>query len=315
MRKPLLHFFLTMKRKLHPPTILSISSVHQLLNLKKPTNPLVSVINLADTTIDVAEIERSLAYNFYSIALKKKCEGFHYGHQHYDFDEGVMSFIAPQQVIHLEESVSQKPEGLLLIVHPDFFQNYPLATTIRSYGFFSYAVHEGLYLSETEERLVTDMMNNIRREIVSSIDSFTQDLIVSHIELLLKYCDRFYHRQFLTRKMASNDLLIKFENHLNSYVNEESLIEKGLPTVQELASHLNVSPNYLTDMLRALTGQSTQQHIQNKIIERAKAMLSTTDLSINEIAFSLGFDYPQSFQRLFKSRTKTSPLEYRNSFN
>lgn len=304
-----------MKRKPHPPSILSISTVHQLLKLKKPSNPLVSVIDLSDTNIDAEEIERSLTYNFYSIALKKNCDGFHYGQRYYDFDEGVMSFIAPQQVIHLEESVRPKPEGLLLIVHPDFFQNYPLATTIISYGYFSYAVHEALHLSEAEEQLVMDMMNNIRREIASSIDSFTQDLIVSHIDLLLKYCDRFYHRQFITRKMANNDLLIRLEEHLNGYFNGESLSGKGLPTVQYLASQLNVSPNYLTDMLRTLTGQSTQQHIQSKIIERAKAMLSTTDLSVSEIAYSLGFDYPQSFHRLFKNYTKTSPLDYRNLFN
>jgi len=304
-----------MKKKQHPPTILSISTVHKLLNLNKPVNPLVSVIDLADTHIDVEEIEQSLTYNFYVITLKKNCDGFRYGQQHYDFEEGVMSFMAPQQVINLEESVHQKAEGIMLIVHPDFFRNYPLATTIRSYGFFSYAVHEALHLSETEEQMIVEMMNNIRREISSSIDSFTQDLIVSHIDLLLKYCDRFYHRQFLTRKMASNDLLIKFENYLNSYFNEGNLIEKGLPTVQHLASLLNVSPNYLTDMLRTLTGQSTQQYIQNKIIEQAKIMLSTTKLSVSEIAYSLGFDYPQSFQRLFKNYTKISPLEYRNTFN
>lgn len=310
-----------MKRKPHTPAILSISKVHQLLKLKKPTNPLVSVIDIAETNMDVKEIESTVTYNFYSITLKKNCDGFGYGQQHYDFDEGVMSFIAPQQVIHvpskqdLEEAVRPKPEGLMLIVHPDFFQHYPLATTIRSYGYFSYATHEALHLSETEEHLVKDMMKNIGREIVSAIDLFTQDLIVSHIELLLKYCDRFYHRQFITRKMANNDLLIKLEALLNSYFNEENLVEKGLPTVQYLASQLNVSPNYLSDMLRALTGQSTQQHIQGKIIERAKAMLSTTDLSVSEIAYSLGFDYPQSFQRLFKNCTKTSPLEYRNSFN
>ena len=304
-----------MKRKSHPVEILSISKVHQMLNLKKPANPLVSVIDLADTNIGAEEIERSLAYNFYSVALKKNCEGFRYGQQHYDFDEGVMSFIAPQQVMHLDEAVHPKPEGIMLIVHPDFLTSHPLAATIASYGFFSYATHEALHLSETEEKLIADILSNIRREIVSSIDSFTQDLIVSHIDLLLKYCDRFYNRQFITRKMANNDLLIKFEAQLNSCFNEENLVEKGLPTVQYLASQLNLSPNYLTDMLRALTGQSTQQHVQNKIIERSKTMLSTTDLSVSEIAYSLGFDYPQSFQRLFKSLTKTSPLEYRNSFN
>ncbi|MVT12232.1 helix-turn-helix domain-containing protein [Chitinophaga tropicalis] len=303
-----------MKRKSHPPTILSISSVHQLLKLKKPSNPLVSVIDLADANIEEKEIEQSLTDNFYSVALKKNCDGFRYGQQYYDFNEGIMSFVAPQQVVHIEAGFT-KAEGLMLIVHPDFFQHYPLAAKIRSFGYFSYAAHEALHLSEREEQQVMDIMNSIRSEIATPIDSFTQDLIVSQIDVLLTYCDRFYHRQFITRKMASNDLLIKFEDHLNSYFNGEKLTEKGLPTVPYLASQLNVSPNYLTDMLRALTGQSTQQHIQNKIIELAKEMLSTTDLSVSEIAYSLGFDYPQSFQRLFKNYTKTSPLEYRNSFN
>lgn len=304
-----------MKKKQDPLTILSISTVHKLLNLNKPENPLVSVIDLADTYIDVEEIEQSLTYNFYAITLKKNCDGFRYGQQFYDFEEGTMSFMAPQQVVNLEESAHQKAEGIMLIVHPDFFRNYPLATTIRSYGFFSYAVHEALHLAEAEEQMIVEMMNNIRREIASSIDLFTQDLIISHIDLLLKYCDRFYHRQFLTRKMVSNDLLSKFEHHLNRYFDEGNLVEKGLPTVQYFASLLNVSPNYLTDMLRGLTGQGTQQHIQNKIIEQSKILLSTTQLSISEIAYAMGFNYPQSFQRLFKNHTEISPLEYRKSFN
>jgi AraC-like DNA-binding protein len=301
-----------MKKKSSPPTLVSISALHQMMDLKKPTHPLVSVIDLKEVYGRSDKIEQTLAYNFYSIAIKKNFEGkLRYGQQYYDFEEGVMVFIAPQQVMHFDVSTLPQVEGQMLIVHPDFFKGYPLATTIRSYGFFDYATNEALHLSEAEEQLVTNMMTNIHREIVSSIDAFTQDLIVSHIDLLLKYCNRFYNRQFITRKAVNDDLLIKLEAQLNACLDGN----KGLPTVQYLAAQLNVSPNYLSDMLRALTGQSTQQHIQSRVIERAKELLSTTDLSVSEISYSLGFDYPQSFHRLFKNYTKTSPLGYRNSFN
>ncbi|AZA76460.1 AraC family transcriptional regulator [Chryseobacterium sp. G0186] len=304
-----------MKNKINPPQVLTISKVHQLLKIKKPTNPLVSVIDLSTITIDTDEIEKKISYNFFSIALKKNCDGFGYGQQHYDFNEGVMSFIAPEQIISPDKKVDIQPEGMLLIVHPDFFRHYPLAKIIRSYGFFFYEVNEGLYLSESENEMVIEIMKNISKEISNSIDAFTQDLIVSHIELLLKYCDRFYNRQFLTRKMVTSDILAKVEDLLDQCFTEKDLKLHGVPTVNFLASKMNMSPNYLTDMLRTLTGKTTQQHIQNKIIEKAKILLSTTNLTVSEIAYSLGFDYPQSFQRLFKNLAKTSPLEFRNNYN
>jgi AraC-like DNA-binding protein len=272
---------------------------------------LVSVIDLSQTALDVDELERTLSYHFYSISLKRNCAGFLYGQRHYDFDDGIMSFVAPRQVIHLEESVPPRPMGLLLVVHPDFFQRYPLAATIKSYGFFSYAIHEGLRLSEAEDHMVVDLMKSIDREVGASTDSFTQDLVVSYIDLLLKHCNRFYHRQFLAQQVANGDLLLKLEEHLNRYFDKDRRSGDGLPTVQFLASQLNLSPNYLSDLLLALTGQSTRQHIQNKILERAKIMLSMTDLSVSEIAYSLGFDYPQSFHRLFRSKTHQSPREFR----
>lgn len=304
-----------MKNKVNIPQVLSISKVHQLLGLDKPTNPLVSVIDLSKISIDTNEIEKTISYNFFSIALKKNCDGFGYGQQHYDFDDGVMSFIAPHQIISPNKTIDLQPEGWLLIVHPDFIRNYQLSRLIRTYGFFFYEVHEGLYLSEAENILVTQLIHNIGKEISNSIDAFSQDLIVSHIELLLKYSDRFYHRQFLTRKMATSDILVKFEDLLESCFSEHDLNSIGVPNVNYLASKMNMSPNYLTDMLRTLTGQTTQQHLQNKIIEKAKILLSTTNLSIGEIAYSLGFEYPQSFQRLFKNLTDISPLKFRNQFN
>lgn len=300
------------KRTLHH--IHSVSALHSMLSLKKPTHPLVSVIDLSTITTSVQEIEQSLSYGFYSIALKRNFEGkVRYGQQYYDFHEGVMTFIAPQQVIHLEGDSPTKVEGFMLIVHPDFFHSYSLAAKIKEYGFFSYATHEALHLSSAEEEMVLDMMKNIDKEISSPvIDAFTQDLIVSHLELLLNYCNRFYNRQFITRRTANTDILIKLEQLLDQHFKSQ---QPEMPTVQYIASQLNLSPNYLSDMLRVQTGQSTQQHIQNKMIDIAKEKLTTTNLSVSEIAYELGFEYVQSFNRLFKGKTNQSPLEYRQSFN
>lgn len=292
----------------------SVSALHNMLNLKKPTHPLVSVIDLGTIASSVQETEQSLLYGFYSIALKKNFDAkIRYGQQYYDFHEGVMTFVAPQQVIHVEANSPTKVEGFMLIVHPDFFNSYPLAAKIKEYGFFSYAIHEALHLSSVEEKMVFDMMKNIDKEISSLvIDVFTQDLIVSHIELLLNYCNRFYNRQFITRRTANTDILIKLEQLLDKHFKSNGT---QIPTVQYIASELNLSPNYLSDMLRVQTGQSTQQHIQNKMIDIAKEKLTTTNLSVSEIAYELGFEHVQSFNRLFKSKTNQSPLEYKQSFN
>jgi AraC family transcriptional activator of pobA len=292
----------------------SVSALHSLLSLKKPTHPLVSVLDLSTVATPVHEIEQALSYGFYTIALKRNFEGkVRYGQQYYDFHEGVMSFIAPQQVLHLGPDSPTQVEGVMLIVHPDFFQSYALAAKIKEYGFFSYATHEALHLSSAEEEMVLDMMKNIDKEISSPVmDAFTQDLIVAHVELLLQYCNRFYHRQFLTRRTANTDLLIKLEHLLDQHFKSQPA---EMPTVQALAGQLNLSPNYLSDMLRVQTGQSTQQHIQNKMLEVAKEKLTTTNLSVSEIAYGLGFEHVQSFNRLFKGKTHQSPLEYRQSFN
>jgi AraC-like DNA-binding protein len=201
------------------------------------------------------------------------------------------------------------------VIHPDFIQNYSLSKNIKGYGYFSYAVNEALHLSEKEEIMVSAIMQNIKQEYHSVIDNYSQDVIVSQIELLLNYANRFYNRQFITRKNAGNDLLTKMEALLEEYFSGNQVQEFGLPSVQYIAGQLNISPNYLSDMLRSLTGQSTQQHIQAKLIEKAKTILSTTSLSVSEIAYQLGFEYPQSFSKLFKNKTNISPLEFRHNFN
>ena len=299
-----------------PDKIVSITAAHNLLRLKKPLHPLISVIDLDDIDIMPESIQHAIFTDFYVIALKKDCAGkCKYGQQYYDFEEGIMYFIAPNQVFQFEDIVVSKVKGKVLIIHPDFLQGYPLAAGVKEYGYFSYSSNEALHLSEREERMIIEIMDNIRHETEANMDAFTQDLLVSNIDLLLKYCNRFYNRQFLTRKKANNDLLSKLEELLDDYFRNDKLAVDGIPTVQLIAQALNLSPNYLSDMLRTYTGQTTQQHVQNKLIEKAKELLSTTGLSVSEIAYQLGFEHPQSFHRLFKNQTSVSPVQFRESFN
>ncbi|MGV0757243.1 helix-turn-helix domain-containing protein [Empedobacter brevis] len=299
-----------------PAKIASISALHQFLGLKSPSNPLISVFNFDDVKLNTETILSTITTDFYVIALKKDCAGgkCKYGQNYFDFDEGIMYFIAPHQVLQFEDVLLNSVRGFVMVVHPDFLQSYPLATKIKDYGYFSYTSNEALFLSEKEEKSIFDIIENVQSEINTNMDAFTQDLLVSNIDLLLKYCDRFYNRQFLTRKKNNNDLLSKLENLLDDYFKND-LIENGIPSVQFFAEKLNLSPNYLSDMLRVQTGQTTQQHIQNRVIEKAKELLSTTHLSVSEIAYQLGFEHPQSFHRLFKKFSTLSPLEYRASFN
>lgn len=300
-----------------PIKVSSISAMHQALGLKRPSNPLISVFNFDDVKLEPETILSTVITDFYVVALKKDCAGgkCRYGQQYYDFDEGIMYFIAPNQVLQFEDILLNSVKGFVLVVHPDFLQGYPLASKVKDYGFFSYSANEALFLSEKEEKSIMDIIDNVEQEIDANMDSFTQDLLVSNLDLLLKYCDRFYNRQFLTRKKVNNDLLSKLEALLDEYFKNDHLIINGIPTVHFVAEKLNLSANYLSDMLRVQTGQTTQHHIQNKLIEKAKELLSTTEMSVSEIAYQLGFEHPQSFHRLFKNRTSFSPLEFRASFN
>jgi AraC family transcriptional activator of pobA len=300
-----------------PVKVSSISALHQFLGLKKPSNPLISVFDFEEVNLEPETILSAITTDFYVVALKKDCAGgkCRYGRQYYDFDEGIMYFIAPHQVLQFEDVLLNGVKGFVLVFHPDFLQSYPLASKMKDYGYFSYRSNEALHLSEREEQSVMDIIGNVSREIDANMDAFTQDLLVSNIDLLLKYCDRFYNRQFLTRKKANTDLLTRLEALLDDYFKNERMLEKGIPTVQHIADELHLSPNYLSDMLRVQTGQTTQQHIQDRVIEKAKELLSTTPMSVSEIAYYLGFEHPQSFHRLFKNRTSVSPLEFRASFN
>jgi AraC-like DNA-binding protein len=300
----------------HPHRVKSISEFHEFRDLPKPEHPLVSVYNFEDLKYLNKEEPKSLILDFYSIALKRNANAkMRYGQQEYDFKEGVLLFIAPGQVFSIEGNSELQHTGHSLLIHPDFLWNTPLAQKIKQYEYFGYAVHEALHLSDKEEKMIIDIMKNIQQEYQSNIDKFSQDVIIAQIELLLTYSERFYNRQFITRKINNHEILARLEKLLEEYFNNDSIIKKGIPTVQYIAENLNVSPNYLSGLLKHLTGQSTQQHIHNKLIEKAKEKLSTTNLSVSEIAFELGFEHQQSFSKLFKTKTNVSPLEFRQSFN
>jgi AraC family transcriptional regulator, transcriptional activator of pobA len=254
--------------------------------------------------------------NFYKISYRPKHSGkVRYGQRYYDFDEGGLLFASPGQIIGSDHIDTGSCSDYTLLIHPDFLWNYPLAKKIKQYGFFSYSANEALHLSEEEKAAIISIFKMIEAELNSRIDEFSQDVMIAHIELLLNYANRFYKRQFITRKIINNDLLVKLEDLLTDYFNNETSPSQGLPTVQYLAEQLHLSPGYLSDMLRSLIGQNAQQYIHEKLIERSKELLSTTSLSVSQIAFQLGFEHSQSFSKFFKLKAKLSPLQFRQSFN
>ena len=296
----------------------SLSEFHRYSNLPKPEHPLISLVDYSKVNYPTDSDEIKWVQEFYSIGLKRNVsEKFNYGQQPYDFNEGVLSFVAPQQILNIQinQNIEIKSSGWLLLIHPDFLWNTPLAKIIKNYDFFGYAVNEALFLSEKEENIIIDILKNIQREYQANIDKFSENIIITQVELLLNYAERYYERQFITRKINNHQILVKLEEKLDSYFNSSDILINGVPTVTQVANDLNLSPNYLSSMLKIISGQSTQQHIQNKIIEKAKEKLSTNELSISEIAYELGFEYPQSFSKLFKQKTNQSPMAFRARFN
>ncbi|KGE16054.1 helix-turn-helix domain-containing protein [Sphingobacterium deserti] len=295
----------------------SIAEFHAFCNLPNPEHPLISVIDYSKVAYPFDETNVKWVQNFYTIGLKRNVHGkFNYGQQQYDFNSGILSFIAPAQFLKLEIDLNMvvEPTGWLLLIHPDFLWSTVLAKKIKSYDFFQYAVNEALFLSDREENIIVEILLNIEKEYQSNMDKFSQELIIAQLDMLLIYSERFYERQFLTRRKSNFELLERFEQVLTDYFKNGTSIAGGIPTVTEIAERLNISPNYLGTLLRLHTQQSTQQHIQNKLIDCAKEQLSSTDLSISEIAYALGFEHPQSFSKLFKSKTSQTPLEFRQLF-
>jgi AraC family transcriptional regulator, transcriptional activator of pobA len=301
-----------------PYHIKTIAEYHRLMGLSKPEHPLISVIKFEDVIVISGDKPNSITHYFYSIALKRNAHGkMKYGQEDFDFDEGIMHFMSPKQVLSMENAPKEALEhsGWLLLIHPDFLWHTPLAKKIKEYAYFGYNVNEALHLSEKEEKMVIGIIQNIAQEYHSNIDALSQDIIIAQLELLLTYSERFYQRQFITRKISNHTLLSNLEDLLTEYFKGDDLENKGIPTVPYIAKALNVSPNYLSRLLNLLTGQSTKQFIHDKLMDLAKEKLSTTDLSVSEIAFALGFEHPQSFGKLFKQKNNVSPLEFRASFN
>lgn len=300
-----------------PIRIKTISEYHRFMELPRPEHPLVSVTRFEDIKRQ-CEAPISRVMDFYSIAIKRNFNvKMKYGQQAYDFDEGILFCMSPGQVLRVTNAHTQtsKPTGWHLLFHPDLIWNTPLAKNIKKYAYFDYAVNEALFLSPKEEELLIDIMQRIDQECRSNTDHFSQDVIIAQLELLLTYTERFYHRQFITRKNSNHQVLDRLEQVLSDYFNSERLTQDGLPSVTDVAEKLNISPNYLSGLLKVLTGQSTQQHIHEKLIEKAKERLSTTTLTVSEIAYELGFEHPQSFSKLFKTKTSLSPIEFRQAFN
>lgn len=289
----------------------TIAELMRGMDMPPPLHPMVAVVNYDITKISRENAGRTFLIDFYKISFKQNFRGqVKYGQGHYDFEEGGLAFLAPNQRVTMTGEESSY-EGYTLYFHADLIRNYPLGKNIDQYGFFAYAVSEALFLSDKEKKIISALFENILTELNNNIDAFSQDVLVAQIELLFHHSNRFYNRQFLTRKVIHNDLISQMNSFLITRFSNHT---DGLPTVQEVADHLHVSPRYLADMLKTLTGQSTQQHIHDKLIEKAKSMLSTTNRNIAEIAYQLGFEHPQSFNKLFKRITGFSPGVFRQSF-
>lgn len=293
----------------------SLSQLHKAMGQPAPPHPLISIMNYGDAHFDPKDFEQGIILNFYKISFKTSFSGkLRYGQGYYDFEEGGMSFIAPGQILRMQDEEADY-SGMTLHIHPDFLRPYPLNRTIKQYGFFSYSAAEALYLSEKEKNTILSVYQFIHDELYQRIDKFSQDVIISQIEVLLNYANRFYDRQFITRKAVNNDILARLETLLENYFNENRSLTNGLPSVTSIATALNLTPRYLSDLLRNLVGQNTQQFIHEKVIEKAKEYLAKDELTIAEIAYHLGFEHPQSFNKLFKSKTNLSPSDYKDSLN
>lgn len=297
-----------------PYRVHSISELHRLRKFPPPMHPSISVLELTAVNDEFLEVSRSIVFDFYVIALKRNFNlQLKYGQHRYDFDEGVLYFMSPGQVFGMGEDAAgdgNEVKGWMLLIHPDFLWNTPLAKGIKKYEYFDYSVNEALFLSDKEEAIIVGILQNIQQEYQANMDKFSQHIIINHLEALLNYADRFYNRQFLTRKIANHQVLERLDHLL-----DEAFSSAGMPTVQEIADQLHLSRNYLSSLLMVTTGRNTQQHIQDKLIAVAKEKISTTTMSVSEIAYELGFEHPQSFSRIFKAKTGMTPLAFRESFH
>lgn len=282
------------------------------MGLGKPTHPLITVVDLSKLSYGEEAVGQKFVSDLYCIALKDGNCGIEYGRNHYDFEEGVLIFTAPEQVITVTKAQkADEVHGWMLYFHPDLIRNMPLGSKIDSYSFFSYEVYEALHLSEQEQATVTNCIEMIKTEINERIDNHSQQVIVSNIELLLNYCSRYYERQFNTRSAHHDDTVSKFERELKEYYQTNLILEMGQPTIQYLAEKCHLSSSYLSDLLKKETGRTAKDHINLFLVDKAKTLLLSTNDSISGIAYSLGFNYPHYFSRLFKRHTGSTPNDYR----
>ena len=298
----------------------SISAFHAFVQLPPPQHPLLSVVDVGTVPPPPpGRVPESMVLDFYTISVKRMHNvRVRYGQHPFDFNEGVLSFLAPGQVFSVavaDETQPPEKSGWVVYFHPDLLWRTPLATSIRQHEFWDYSLTEALYLSAREEATVLGLIQAINQEYQANLDQFSKPILLAHLESLLRYADRFYHRQFLTREKANHEVLARVEALLRAYFAGPDLAGRGLPSVQHVADCLHLSPKYLSSLLRVLTGQNTQQHIHEHLLARAKEQLSATSLSVSEIAYQLGFEHLQSFSKLFKTKTGLSPLEFRASFN
>ncbi|NML56302.1 helix-turn-helix domain-containing protein [Chryseobacterium cheonjiense] len=293
---------------------ISISESHRAFGLPAPQHPLISLVHFNQDNpfnTDMAPIYDILS--FYKITFITRNKGrLKYGRSYYDYNEASMLFLAPNQLVGSTDYNSET-YCYILLIHPDFLLGYPLSKKIKQYAYFSYSWNEALHLSDPEKEIILSVYKMMEQELGSRVDEFSQEVVIAHLELLLSYVNRFYKRQFITRKVMNNDILHKLETILDNYLNDQNSLELGLPTVQFLSDQLGISPGYLSDVLRSVIGKNTQQYIREKLTEKAKERLASTNLTISEIAYELGFEHPQSFSKMFRSQTGLSPIEFRKN--
>ncbi len=298
----------------------TISEFHEFRHLPPPLHPLLSVVDVGTVPpLWPGEEPENLVLDFYAFSVKRMRNfRIRYGQQPFDFREGIMSFLAPGQVFSVavaDATEEAEKSGWAVYIHPDLLWQTPLAATIRQYDFWDYSLREALFLSAREEATILSIIAALNQEYQAPLDQFSKPIIVAQLESLLRYADRYYHRQFLTREKAHHEVLARLDALLRAYFDRPDLAQRGLPTVQYVADCLHTSPKYLSSLLRVLTGQNTQQHIHERLLAKAKEQLSATSLTVSEIAYQLGFEHLQSFSKLFKAKTGRSPLEFRASFN
>ncbi|MCB0666537.1 MAG: helix-turn-helix transcriptional regulator [Saprospiraceae bacterium] len=297
------------KRTIHSK---SISEIRSVMGFDKPTHSLITVIDTGKLAYGEETVGKRFSSDLYCIALKDSSCGIEYGRNSYDFDDGVLIFTAPKQVITVKSPQAlNQVKGWMLYFHPELIRNTSLGAKIDSYNFFNYEVHEALHLSENEQNTLNQIAQLIQAEIKERIDNHSNQVLVSNIELLLNYSKRFYERQFNTRSASNIDVVSKVETLLKNYYSENKLIEKGQPSIQYLADQCHLSASYLSDLLAKETGRSAKDHINDFILDKAKDLLRSSSDSISGIAYTLGFNYPHYFGRLFKQKTGKTPQEYR----